>query len=233
MPPVGRGWPEFQVRGADRYRGRTDPSGAAGGARSGRSRLMAVRTRDRGRPRPWPDLARRPRDELADDARPQAHRNSLHRHGVRLLLRRRRDGAAHACAARPGEQRLHHGELLQPALHRARDDDDLPLRRPHPRGLRQLPRPAHDRRARHGVPSPERPLVLALPPRRARHPLELPRGRGRRELRLDRLHAALDGGVQPGVGPGPLDPRAPPHVARRSRARSTSSSRSTTCARRG
>ena len=204
MPPVGRGWPEFQVQALIEYIRSNERLAPPGGKKV---KADGCPHRDR------PDVARRPRDELADDARPQAHRDSLHRHGVRLLLRRRRDGAAHARPARPGEQRLHHGELLQPALHRARDDDGLPLRRPHPRGLRQLPRPAHDRRARHGVPPPERPLVLALPPRRARHPLELPRGRGRRELRLDRLHAALDRGVQPGVGPGPLDPRAPPHVA--------------------
>ena len=47
-------------------------------------------------------------------------------------------------------------------------------------GLRQLPRAAHDRREGHGVPAPERRVLLALPPRRARAPLELPRRPGRR-----------------------------------------------------
>ena len=153
--------------------------------------------------------------------------------GVRLLLRRRRDGAAHARAARPGEQRLHHGELLQPALHRARDDDGLPLRRPHPRGLRQLPRPAHDRRARHGVPPPERPLVLALPPRRARHPLELPRGRGRRDSGWTAYTPLSTEEFSPGSGQDLWILGSTSRRSRRSRARSTSSSRSTTCARRG
>ena len=49
-------------------------------------------------------------------------------------------------------------------------------------GLRQLPRAADDRRPRHGVPAPERALVLALPARRDRPLLELVR-RGRRARR--------------------------------------------------
>ena len=55
---------------------------------------------------------------------------------------------------------------LQPALHHARHDDDLPRRDADAGRLRQLPRAAHDRRARHGVPAPERDELLAVPVRR-------------------------------------------------------------------
>ena len=70
-------------------------------------------------------------------------------------------------------------EHLQPAVHDARHDDGLPRRRADPRRLRQLPRAADDRRARHGLPAPERALVLVLPARRDRPLLELVRGRRR------------------------------------------------------
>ena len=45
---------------------------------------------------------------------------------------------------------------LQPDLHDARHDDDLPRRDAGAHRLRQLPRAADDRRARHGVPAPQR-----------------------------------------------------------------------------
>ena len=57
---------------------------------------------------------------------------------------------------------------VQRGGHDPRDVDDLPRHRPDPRRLRQLPGAADDRGARHGVPTPERTLVLALRPRRAR-----------------------------------------------------------------
>ena len=50
---------------------------------------------------------------------------------------------------------------LQPALHDARHDDDLPLRHADPLGARQLPGAAADRRARHGVPARQRASLLA------------------------------------------------------------------------
>ena len=53
---------------------------------------------------------------------------------------------------------------VRPAPHHARGDDDLLLHHPDDDGrVRQLPRAAHDRRARHGVPAAERALLLALP----------------------------------------------------------------------
>ena len=45
--------------------------------------------------------------------------------------------------------------------------DDLPGHHPDLRGARELRDPAHDRRARHGVPAPERAQLLAAAGRRA------------------------------------------------------------------
>ena len=58
-------------------------------------------------------------------------------------------------------------------------------------GLRELPRAAHDRREGHGVPAPERDVVLVLPGGRARPHGELLRRRRPRAGRLVRLPAAL------------------------------------------
>ena len=170
--------------------------------------------------------------ELARHGRPQADRDPLPR-TRRALLRRRRDhGAADPNAARPGERALHRARLLQPALHDPRDDDDLPRRRADPRRLRQLPRPADDRRAGHGLPAPERALLLALPLRR-RHPAALVLRPGRRGPgRLDELPAELRPRSRATARTSGSS-RCTCSRSRRSPARSTSSSRSTTCARRG
>ena len=55
---------------------------------------------------------------------------------------------------------------VQPAVHHARRDDDLPVRAADAVGLLQLPLAAAARLARHGVPAPERAVVLGLPVRR-------------------------------------------------------------------
>ena len=70
---------------------------------------------------------------LADDDRPQADRDPLHRHEPRLLRPRRDPGADHAHAARDAERALRDAADLQPAVHDPRDDDGLPRRRPDPR----------------------------------------------------------------------------------------------------
>ena len=106
---------------------------------------------------------------------------------------------ADAHAARPGEQRLHHARHLQRGHHHARHDDGLPRRRADPRRLRQLPRAADDRRPRHGVPAPERALVLALPLRRHRPAAVVLRRRRRRRspagrrIRRSRVQTAGNG----------------------------------------
>ena len=123
---------------------------------------MAVRS-DAVAPVSWKSGSRL---ELARDGRPQADRDSLHRDLARLLRRRRDPRAAHARAAGDAERDVPDEELVQRGVHHPRHDDDLPRRRPDPRRVRQLPDPADDRRARHGVPAPERALVLAVPVRR-------------------------------------------------------------------
>ena len=99
-------------------------------------------------------------------------------------------GAADPHAARAAGHGLHRARHLQPALHDARHDDGLPRRRPDLRRLRELPRPADDRRARHGLPAAERALVLALPLRRDRAPRASSPPTARR-ARAGRLPAAV------------------------------------------
>ena len=67
--------------------------------------------------------------------------------------------------ARP-ESTLIGPDLLQPAFHDARHDDDVPVRRADDAGDGRLFRAADDRRAQHRVPADERICVLGLPVRR-------------------------------------------------------------------
>ena len=145
--------------------------------------------------------------------------------GVEALLMRIQLGIARQHVPRP--------DHLQPALHAARHDDDLHGRRADRRRLRELPRAAHDRRPRHGVPAPQHAVVVAarrsaawcstrviffdaadgrldVATRRCRSSTFLPRARDRR---VDPRRCTWSGSP-------------------RSSARSTSSPRSTTCARR-
>ena len=97
-----------------------------------------------------------------------------------------------APAARlPGHVPLRRPEPLLPVHHHARDDHgDLPADRALPRRLRQLPDPAHVRRAGHGVPVHEHAELLGLSPRRDRAARELLRARRPDRRRLDALSAA-------------------------------------------
>ena len=120
--------------------------------------------------------------------RPQAHRHPLRRHRVHVLHVRRRRGAADPPAAGPAERHVPVGGPVQPALHHARHDDDLPRRHADLGGVLQLLRADHDRRARRRLPAPQRVQLLDVPVRRAPHQLELlPRRRAQR--RLVRLRA--------------------------------------------
>ncbi len=142
--------------------------------------------------------------------------------GVEALMIRLQLGA-------PGK----HADLtadLQPAVHDARHHDDLPVRRADDGGARQLLRAADDRRARHGLPAPERALLLAAARRRSR------------VLRLDLLEPAGSGldELRAAVGHRPTRPAADrtrgsswstSPASPRFSARSTSTRRSPTCAR--
>ena len=105
---------------------------------------------------------------VADHDRSQEDRDHLPLRHLPVLHHRRRGGADHAPPA--GAAGRHAGDARD--LQRPRDDarhhDDLPVRGAGARGLRQLLRAAHDRRARHGLPAPERALVLAAGLRRHR-----------------------------------------------------------------
>ena len=131
---------------------------------------------------------------------------------VDLLLRaRRRARPPHARAAGDAGRAPPDEELVQRGHHDARHDDGLPRRRPDHGRLRQLPRAADDRRARHGLPAAERALVLAVPARRDRALAEL-------VLEGRRCARRLDGRTR----------RCRRHAVRaRATARTTGSSRST------
>ena len=126
-----------------------------------------------------------------------------------FFMPRRRRGAADALAAGGPEQHADQRRALQPAADAARDDDDLPVRRAGDGRLRQLLRAADDRRARHGLPAPERALVLAAADGRdrlLRVAVLASAGSG-----LVELPAALEHPVLAQRRPGRLDLPDPPH----------------------
>ena len=67
-------------------------------------------------------------DVVADDGRPQAHRDPLPRDVAHLLRARRRARAADPHPARDARRDLPDEGLVQPGRHDARHDDDLPRR---------------------------------------------------------------------------------------------------------
>ncbi len=152
------------------------------------------------------DLAARQVRELVRHDRPQADRDPLHLDVARLLRARGSDGARVQDPALAGERGRDRCRPLQRADHDPRHGDGVPRRRPAPVRVRELPRPADDRRARRGLPAAERALVLALRPRRRRAHAELLRRGRRREVGLDGLPAALDPGARQRAGP--VDPLA-------------------------
>ena len=136
-----------------------------------------------------PDVARRPRDELADDARHKrigilyivtAFAFFFAAGVMALLMRAQLAQANNDFITENSYNQLFtvHGTMIFLFV--------VPILAGFGNYLVPLMIGARDM----AFPRLNAPLVLALPPRRARHPLELPRGRGRRELRLDRLHAA-------------------------------------------
>ena len=129
---------------------------------------------------------------LPHQHRSQGDRHPVHGHSVLLPARRRVDGDADARAAGPARRAVRQREHLQRALLGARLAADLPVRDPRVRGLCQLRAADHDRRARHGLPAPERALLLALAAGRSDDAVELRRSRRRLRRRLDRLRAAVD-----------------------------------------
>src|SRR2546421_4747539 len=105
--------------------------------------------------------ARRPAPGLGDDRRSQATRHPLRRVRASVPGHRRNRGDHPAAPAGAAAQRLRLAAGVQPDVHDARHDDDLLRRHAARVRLRELSRPAHDRRAGHGVPAPERFQLLA------------------------------------------------------------------------
>ena len=127
---------------------------------------------------------------LARGDQPQVDRQALHRHRVRLLRRRRRARGGDAAAAGAPGQQPDRPRPLQPALHDARHDDDVPVRRAGDAGDVGLPRAAHDRHAQRRLPAHERLRLLGLPVRRP-DALRCVPAQHRPRRRLVRLRAAL------------------------------------------
>src|SRR5437867_6460849 len=140
------------------------------------------------------------------DDRPQEDRRPVPRHDVLLLSHGWSARSRDPHAARDAGHGLPYGAAIQLRLHDARYDDGLPVRRSGVDRIRVLYRSPAARRARHGVPAPQRALILA-PPRGRHHPVF---GVPRRAAgdRLDDLRPALDERVLTDDRRGSHDPRA-------------------------
>ena len=120
---------------------------------------------------------------------------ALHRHRLRLLLPRR--AGRHGDAGAAGAARKHAADArpVQPDLHHARHDDDVPLRRAGHGGLRGLPRAADGRHAQHRLPAAECLFSYWVYLFGGRDDLGRLPAEHRRRCRLVRLCAALGPGI--------------------------------------
>ena len=130
------------------------------------------------------------KDYFRAEHRPQGDRHPVRRHLVLLPLRGRAAGDAHARRARRAGPPVRRRQHLQRPLQRPRLAADLPVRHPGLRGAGELRAAADDRRAGHGLPAPERAVVLAAAGRRHDDAAVLPGARRVVRQRLDGLRAA-------------------------------------------
>ena len=145
-------------------------------------------------------LARGAGRELAGHDRPQADRDPLHLDepgllragGILALLMRRQ-------LATPNEHFVTHDSYNELFTIHGTTMVFLVVV-PILAGFGELPRAADDRRARHGVPAPQRPLLLVVPVRRRRALLELLRERRRGEVRAGRVTRRSPRQYSPGHG---------------------------------
>src|SRR5688572_6067265 len=123
---------------------------------------------------------------------PQSHRPAVRVHQPVFPAGGLRAGAVDPVAAGvPGSDPVAASRALQPARRDARHHHGVSRRRPAGgRRVRELPRAAADRRARHGLPAAEPGELVVLRRRRADHAGQLFRSRGRGDVRLDVLSAA-------------------------------------------
>ena len=117
------------------------------------------------------------RQVVAPDDRPQADRDPLHDLDHPVLLRRRRGGDPDAPRADDAGGGCRPARDVQQAVHPARRDHGVLLPDPvDPGGAGQLPRAAHDRGTRPGLPEDQPGELVHLHPRRRVHPLGGPDG---------------------------------------------------------
>ena len=94
--------------------------------------------------------------------RPQDDRQAVHRHGISDVHCRRHRGGLDAAAAGPPREYADRARPVQPAVHHARHDDDVPLRRADHDGHGPLLRSAHGGGAQHRLSAAQRVRVLEL-----------------------------------------------------------------------
>ena len=124
--------------------------------------------------------------------RSQGDRDPVRRHVVLLHARRRPAGDARARRARRAGLAVRRRERLQRPVQRPRVADDLPVHHPGLRRAGELRPAADDRRAGHGLPAPERAVVLDAAGRRPDDDGVVLRARRLVRHRLDGVRAALD-----------------------------------------
>ena len=129
---------------------------------------------------------------LPGQHRPQGDRDPVRRHLVLLHARRRPAGDAGARRARRAGLAVRRRERLQRPVQRPRVADDLPVHHPGLRRAGELRPAADDRRAGHGLPAPERAVVLDAAGRRPDDDGVVLRARRLVRHGLDGLRAALD-----------------------------------------
>ena len=158
--------------------------------------------------------------QVDDDHRSQADRHDVRRRVLRVLLRRRADGAVHPYRTGRAWPAVSVQRAVQPAVHDARHGDAAVLRHPDRVRVRQPGAAAADRCPRCGVPAAECVVVLALSVRRLDRSGRLSRPRRAGRLRLDRLHPTVECDPFSGCRRGSVDPgsdrRRPGHNSGRS-----------------
>ena len=139
--------------------------------------------------------------------RPQMDRDPVRVHGPLLPALRLQPDVADAVAARMAGPRVQPHESprreprpwrsaaprgVQPARRDARDDHGLPRdRAARRRRVRQLPRPADDRRSRHGLPAAQHGELLDVPAGRPGDARQLCGHRWHRAVGVDVVSASL------------------------------------------
>ncbi len=136
--------------------------------------------------------------------RPQDDRRHVHGRELYLLLHRRSDGVVDARRAGETRPAILVQRAIQPTVHHARHRHVAVLRDPCRLRICEPGAAAADRRARRGLPPPERTVVLAVRLRSAHRVEWLHRPWRGGRFRVDRLHASFRRDPQSRCGSRPL-----------------------------